>query len=118
MTGMSALAARLKPLRRHLSIAHHVSGRIRLRLAVGGLALFTPTLARKLADAATATVGVRSFRVNPAALSVVIEYTPSVLAPELWSQLIDASDAEFDRVIGHGVIPPADANSGGSHVER
>lgn len=110
MTAFGALAAPLKALRHHLDIAHHVRGRIRLRLTPAGVLLLAPGLGAKLADHAAVTPGIRSVRVNAAALSVVIEYAPEIIAPELWDDLIAAPDAEFDRLVG--LTPPAAASSG------
>jgi hypothetical protein len=114
MRALGALAAPLKSLRRHLDIAHHVRGRIRLRLTPAGVLLLAPDLAARLGDHAAATPGIRSVRVNAAALSVVIEYVPSVIAPELWDDLIAAPDAEFDRLIGQAL--PAGHRPGAHHV--
>jgi hypothetical protein len=115
LDGFAALAASLKPLRRHLDIAHHVRGRIRLRLSPAGLGLLAPGLARRLADHAAATPAIRGVRVNPAALSVVIDYAPGLIAPDLWGRLIGADDAEFDQLAGIG-RPAAGAASGARNV--
>jgi hypothetical protein len=114
MTALGALAAPLKALRRHLDIAHHVRGRIRLRLAPAGILAVTPDIAARLNDHAAATPGIRSVRLNAAALSVVIEYAPAVIAPELWTALLAAPDAEFDRLLGQAL--PADTRPGVHHV--
>lgn len=114
MTALGALAAPLKALRRHLDIAHHVRGRIRLRLTPAGICAFTPDIAAQLSGHAAATPGIRSVRINAAALSVVIEYAPGIIAPELWSDLIAAPDAEFDRLLGEAL--PAAASPGAHHV--
>lgn len=110
IAALGAIAAPLKALRHHLDIAHHVRGRIRLRLTPAGVLLLEPDLATRLADHAALTPGIRSVRVNAAALSVVIEYAPDIIAPELWDDLLTAPEAEFDRLLGQAL--PADTRSG------
>jgi hypothetical protein len=114
MTALGTLAAPLKALRHHLAIAHHVRGRVRLRLTPAGVLAVAPDLAARLADPAALPPGIRSVRVNVAALSVVIEYAPSLIAPELWGDLIAAPDAEFDGLLARAL--PADPRSGARHV--
>jgi len=75
-------------LRRHLSIIHHLAGRIRLRLGPGlwmGASEFDRTQLQRLLEALE---GIRAVRVNRAAASVVIEYDPIHLPPGDWETLV------------------------------
>lgn len=72
---------------RYLRIKHHVPGRIRVKANWNG--------ARKLANGerfdyekiVALIPGIRDSRVNPKALSVVINYDPAVLPYELWEDI-------------------------------
>lgn len=84
----------LLALRGHVHIAHHVRGRIRLRIA--------PTLARNTAQvdrkqieqALRAVDGIAAVRVNPAAGSVVVEYAPDRIPPDTWVVLLKGDPDE------------------------
>ena len=65
-------------------IAHHISGRIRLK--------FSPAAEKVLAginieSIMTGIPGIHGHRINKSAGSVVIEYDPAILAPRLWEEL-------------------------------
>ena len=65
-------------------IAHHISGRIRLK--------FSPAAEKVLAginieSIMTGIPGIHGHRLNKSAGSVVIEYDPAILAPSLWEEL-------------------------------
>ncbi len=75
----------------HVSLAHHVKGRARLKvnwtgisaLLAKGLLPDSENLRRILGQAP----GIRSWRVNPKALSVVIEYDEAIWPYRLWEEL-------------------------------
>ncbi|PZA11705.1 hypothetical protein DNX69_11305 [Rhodopseudomonas palustris] len=98
LSGFAALIEALRPIRRHLIVAHHVRGRIRVRLAPSGYIHLTPQLLQTL-QAGARSDEIASVRVNSAALSVVVEYAPDRLAPDLWDLLINAPDDELDDLI-------------------
>ncbi|MDD4732071.1 MAG: hypothetical protein PHX58_09075 [Desulfovibrio sp.] len=84
----------LMPLRRHLTVAHHVPGRIRIKF---GLGLLADPQAGKLMDEARKQdlpPAVRSTRLNPLGRSVVIEYDPETLPPAQLAELLTTKDAE------------------------
>jgi hypothetical protein len=96
MTDIASLdLSSMLDLRRHLSIVHHLPGRIRLRLG--------PALWRAAAGADRArfkTVldgleGIRDVRINVAVASVVVEYDPKKISPDDWETLVrgDAASA-------------------------
>lgn len=89
----------LLPLRRHLAIAHHIRGRLRLRLALSGVSAVSPGLVAKLQDQVASVPAIRSVRVNLAALSVVIEYDAGRIPADWWQALLRASDDEAPRLL-------------------
>jgi hypothetical protein len=94
----------LLSLRGHVHVAHHVPGRIRLRI--------TPTLVKsawrvdrsRVEQALRAIRGIGGVRINPAAGSVVVEYVPSQVAPETWDVLLtgdeDAARERLETLLG------------------
>lgn len=81
----------LRSLTRHLQIAHHIPGRIRLKLNPAGLALSPQALqgeARRLQSFVESLPGIRTLRPNLLALSCVVEYDQQVLSHRLWEALV------------------------------
>ncbi|MBI5441199.1 MAG: cation transporter [Deltaproteobacteria bacterium] len=68
----------------HVEIAHHIPGRIRLRIRGGAAELAGRVDVER---AASFLPGVRSIRLNLLARSIVIEYDPARIAPDLWEQV-------------------------------
>jgi hypothetical protein len=73
-----------------LRIAHHIPGRIRLKLlpdmdVQGPEAVATAT---RLSSALHQTPGIRSVSLNPLARSCTVEYDPSVIPAEAWSDFL------------------------------
>ena len=71
-----------------MRIAHHIPGRVRLKLgdgadaaAVAGVASFTRSAAK--------VRGIRSVKVNPLARSCVVEYDPDQIPPSVWQDIAD-----------------------------
>lgn len=83
-------------MRRHLHVAHHIPGRLRLRADAGLLELANQWRGphMSLDEAIRRIEGIRDVRVNAAAATAVIEYEPESLPPEAWQQLLDGNDAE------------------------
>lgn len=86
-------------LRRHVSIAHHVPGRIRLKLDLRALAELPKVDPSPFVDLVSRIRGVKATRVNAAALSVVVEYDPQQIPAPLWPRLLTADAAEVERVL-------------------
>jgi hypothetical protein len=82
-------------LRGHVRIAHHVPGRIRLRIAASAVGKLGQVDRDRVEKALRAIDGIRAIRVNPAAASVVVEYAPSRISPNTWDILLngDPEDA-------------------------
>ncbi|MFO8004285.1 HMA2 domain-containing protein [Thioalkalivibrio sp.] len=108
----------LLAMRGHVHVAHHVPGRIRLRIA--------PTLVKnawrvdrnRIEQALRSIRGIGGVRVNPAAGSVVVEYLPSRVAPETWDVLLngdtDAARASLEALLG---LPQAPASDHSIHAD-
>ncbi len=73
----------------HVRVAHHVAGRIRLKILPLGVEMLT----RRQHESGSADSpverlpGVRKLRTNPIARSVVVEYDEEVLTNDLWTAL-------------------------------
>jgi hypothetical protein len=96
---LSLATATLLDLRRHLTIVHHVRGRIRFRL---GVALWQAAAAtdRQLLNALLNQLqGIRDMRVNPAVASVVVEYDPQQIAAGDWEILLSGDRATASELL-------------------
>lgn len=86
-------------LRRHVRVAHHVPGRIRLKLSglsFGELRGLDP---RPFAGFLDGIEAVTSVRVNRAALSAVVEYDPARMSAADWSGLLEGSPQDVAAVL-------------------
>ena len=72
-------------------IAHHIPGRIRIKMA---LAAKNALADLDLDDITTDLPGIRHHRLNAKNGSVVIEYDPKVIAPPLWERLINLQEPQ------------------------
>lgn len=68
-------------LARHAEIAHHITGRIRLRIRLSGVELVQKTDGQSLLRCIPGVVNVK---INPFARSAVIEYDPKLIPSALW----------------------------------
>lgn len=68
----------------HLEVAHHVAGRIRLRIRPSALGLIQKI---DVEDMMRSIPGVLSLRVNAAARSVVLEYNQKEFPDTLWRDI-------------------------------
>ncbi|MFT3688656.1 hypothetical protein [Paenirhodobacter sp.] len=102
MRGIPDLAPFLH-LRRHIGVAHHVPGRIRLKLAPAALAEVQGVAVGPFLDLLK-HLPVHVARVNAAALSVVVEYDPRVVPASDWTTLLRGDAAQalavLDRHLG------------------
>lgn len=88
-------------LRRHLRVAHHIPGRIRLRVA--------PTIIKdlgvvddKMLDRVLGALnGIKNVRVNPRAGSAVVDYIPEMIPPHWWETLLHGQDAAAVELMRH-----------------
>lgn len=86
-------------LRRFVSIAHHVPGRIRLKLDLAALMHLPKVDPAPFVDLVGRIRGVTSTRTNAAALTVVVEYDPHLIPAALWPRLLVADAEEVERVL-------------------
>jgi hypothetical protein len=94
----------LKPfltLRRHLRIAHHIPGRIRLRAGPSIVKDLGVVDARVFDRVLGALHGIREFRANPRAGSIVVEYVPAEIRPDWWETLIHGDEAAAVALLRH-----------------
>ena len=70
-------------------IAHHIPGRIRLKVNISGL-----LLARDLdaADLMKCFSGILDAKANAASRSIVISYDTDVVAPDFWEHLVNCKE--------------------------
>ncbi|NEW89748.1 MULTISPECIES: HMA2 domain-containing protein [Rhodopseudomonas] len=87
---MSDPSAGLLRFTRHLQIAHHLPGRIRLKLNVpfDGEMIAMADEAKRFGKALSKMDGIRSISLNPLARSCVVEYDPNGISPSAWSALV------------------------------
>lgn len=82
------MSSELRRLVAALTVAHHIPGRIRLKLsgmAVGGGDVAPQTIVATL----SAVDGVTSVAVNPLARSCTIEYDTAKISPRAWTTLVE-----------------------------
>lgn len=80
----------LAALRRHLTVKHHIPGRI--RVAFNASLLAVPGVQSALHFQGPPPPGVSEVRVNAMARSVVIEYDPKRISPDLLEELAATRD--------------------------
>ncbi|MBN2231389.1 MAG: hypothetical protein JW781_01030 [Deltaproteobacteria bacterium] len=68
----------------HARVAHHIRGRIRLKFAVSAVKVL---VGEDVAGSLAKIPGIRQQKFNPASGSVLVEYDPAVIAPDLWEEL-------------------------------
>ena len=84
-----------------IEIAHHIRGRIRLRLVDDGGALPEEAagLVRAVQSVLERAPGVRSIRVNRLARCCAVEYDAGVLPPGAWGDFFAGADTAEARVL-------------------
>ncbi|WP_405229143.1 HMA2 domain-containing protein [Lentisalinibacter sediminis] len=81
-------------LRKHIRIAHHIPGRIRLRIGAEAVTAAQGVDDDLLDRVLAAIGGIEDVRVNAMAGSSVISYQPEKIRPEWWETLLHGEDAE------------------------
>lgn len=87
---MSSTACPLLGFVRQLQIAHHVPGRIRLKLSgpISAEMMAVADEAKRFGKALKAIDAIRSISLNPLARSCVVEYDARAIPPSAWGHLI------------------------------
>lgn len=90
MTAPAFDPAAMRRLTALLRIAHHIPGRVRLKLNVAAVGEMTEIIAvaKNFGRSFENAPGIRSVSVNPAALSCVVEYDPGRIPPAEWEALV------------------------------
>lgn len=105
----------LREIVRYLHVAHHIPGRIRIKLKSDA---FTVAIdgalqrAQEFQRLVETLPGIRSVRPNLVALSCVVEYDQEQLSHEMWEQLLSGEDSEavrsvLDRLEQHLLSSPS-----------
>ena len=84
---LSTIVDFLMKLAPHTQIAHHIPGRIRLKIAVSALDLIQGVDVEALL---ARLPGVKNLRINPPAMSAIVEYDQRLLPFDLWERLVKA----------------------------
>lgn len=82
---LSPVTEQLVRLAPHMQLAHHIPGRIRLRIRHSGLEAAQNI---DIHDVARSVPGIRGIRLNPFNRSVVIEYDSVLFPPDLWETML------------------------------
>jgi hypothetical protein len=72
---------------RYLNVKHHVNGRIRVKASWNGAKKLATMEEGELKNIIASIPGIGEYRINPKALSVIIEYNPDVLPFSLWEEV-------------------------------
>lgn len=86
-------------LRRYVTIAHHVPGRIRLKLGLAAMSRLPDVDPAPFTQLLDRIRGIKVTRINKAALSVVVEYDPNIVAPSVWARLLQGDAAEIEEIL-------------------
>lgn len=73
-----------------LTIAHHIPGRIRFKLAMDLASVDRDAVAgvKRFVEVLNGTVGIRSVKLNPLARSCAVEYDPKMISPTAWQDVL------------------------------
>ncbi|QAR32905.1 cation transporter [Geovibrio thiophilus] len=82
--------------KKYVTVAHHVEGRIRLKVDPS---VVKDPVSKKLEQISSSLPGVLDTRVNIMARSVVIRYDPNIIDPTTFEKLITTKDTEACREI-------------------
>ncbi|ACK51824.1 conserved hypothetical protein [Methylocella silvestris BL2] len=84
--------------RRFLTIAHHVPGRIRIKFDMTALARLPNIDPAPFADLIKRIRGVKTMRINAAALTLVVDYDCAEIPSPIWARLLVADKAEIEEI--------------------
>ncbi|MHB1375572.1 MAG: hypothetical protein ACYC5W_12025 [Thauera sp.] len=90
----------LRGFLRDVRIAHHIRGRIRLKLDASAVSIDLPKLeARAFQSLLDRSPGVRSVQVNLLARSCTVHYDPEVIPERAWGDLLAGVASEAARIL-------------------
>lgn len=87
------------PLRKHISIIHHVRGRIRLRFGAALWGMAAKVQRDNIQHLLQQIPGIHQLRLNAAVASVVIEYDPQQIQPTDWETLLQGDNSAASQLI-------------------
>lgn len=92
-----------------LRVAHHIPGRIRLKLASEIEADLRDAAAevKRFVSAASSAPGIRSVSLNLLARSCLVEYDPAEIAPVAWTDLIAGIRSDEALALTHRLGGPS-----------
>lgn len=98
-----------------LRIAHHIPGRVRLKLAANADAGLAATVdeAKRFGRAVTATPGIRAVNVNLLARSCVVEYDPKRIPPAAWQDLVAGTRSTAAAALLETIVRAGETAAGG-----
>lgn len=96
---------------RALAIAHHIPGRIRLKLAapLGADLMAQAATAKRFAQSLGAMPGIRAVSLNPLAKSCTIEYDAHTIPASAWEGLLSGQDAAGSEILLQTLVNAAKA---------
>ena len=96
---------------RVLTIAHHIPGRIRLKLAapLGADLMAQAAEAKRFGQSLGAMPGIRSVSLNPLAKSCTIEYDARMIPASAWDGLLSGQDAPGSEILLQTLVNAAKA---------
>ncbi|WP_069187549.1 heavy-metal-associated domain-containing protein [Pararhodospirillum photometricum] len=96
------LTSLMVSLRSHVTIAHHILGRVRLKIGLGALGVVAGRDQGKarfsLTDLST-FVGIESVRLNSAAQSAIVTYDPAVIPEAFWRECLSVPEDQLGPLI-------------------
>ncbi|MBS3799445.1 MAG: cation transporter [Thioalkalivibrio sp.] len=99
----------LLELRGYVQIAHHVRGRVRLRINYARAHKIGREDRERIGEALRSIPGINAVRMNLAAGSVVIEYAPAKIAPDSWDIVLlgdpQSARERLDTILGPASQP-------------
>lgn len=98
----------IKELRKNLKVAHHIPGRIRIRF---DLALMDHPRSGELLDQKNEIPGIKGYRINIGARSIVIEYDTERIRPELLQEFFTTEDRNRVQVIVSELVESIEAKA-------
>ncbi|WP_417822282.1 HMA2 domain-containing protein [Terasakiella sp.] len=97
---LSQLTAKTLQENRHfLSTPSHVPGRLRLKCSTKAIKQLDKNLLSNLKKSLEAVPGIKSVRVNLAALSAIIDYDKTTLDPSIWQDFLNGSNQQADYAL-------------------
>jgi len=93
-----------------LNVAHHIPGRIRLKLVAKDADLADLVVqAKRFGRSITEAPGIRSVNVNLMARSCVVEYDAARIPPAAWGDLLSGTPSEAADRLVQAITRPAGA---------